>query len=586
MTVEAYHKELEARGRKIQEVIAPKAVSMYGGHVLLATDGDPNRVEEIVVNRLGVEPMGPFARVGAGTFDVFAAMHLVSRWSDRLTKPTLDHVKNVVVRGVHHRGNTENHWLMFYVGNLLATEFWTDVEIWWNGISREAMRAEAMRWILGMIDRTARVGHHEYDSTIYHGWHLLPMIALADHAQDPYLKEQAAKVATLYVADMALEYFHGAWAGGHAREGSRQNTWKYIGTSSALAYYFFGDAEFDPLHAQEGMCPVTTAYFKPPPLFAEIARDRSAARVVRKTKAPREIYRHVDRFASPVRKYTYMSRSFALGSTQAGLPGAPAGPIDLVSWDLTWCRDKNEGTVVCNHPYVSPGRFSGFLSELPQAIGRSVAAPKPFLQYPDRLFGASPYEQMLQHEGALVALYRIPEEDPNPYINLFLPRGTTWVERDGWILGDAGEFHMGLRPIGDYRWESIAEDTAINGWLVRISGHDVGLVVETIEADEAGSFNEFCDAIVQPRIDLSGWPEAGEVLFNTVSGHSLRVVYDGDHSVDGVVTDYDSWDWYEGPGITAPLGKGKFSIEYADERVDLDFNVDESEPMLPMRVIG
>ena len=111
-------------------------------------------------------------------------------------------------------------------------------------------------------------------------------------------------------------------------------------------------------------------------------------------------------------------------------------------------------------------------------------------------------------------------------------------------------------------------------------------MVETIEADEAGSFSDFCDAIVQPRIDLSGWSEAGEVLFNTVSGHSLKVVYDGEHSVDGIVTDYDSWDWYEGPGITAPLGKGKFTIERADERVDLDFNVDESEPMLPMRVIG
>ncbi len=50
-------------------------------------------------------------------------------------------------------------------------------------------------------------------------------------------------------------------------------------------------------------------------MLTEIANDRSSPRVVKKTKPPREILRHLNSAPRPVRKYTYTSRSFALGST-------------------------------------------------------------------------------------------------------------------------------------------------------------------------------------------------------------------------------------------------------------------------------
>ncbi|MDA0748262.1 MAG: hypothetical protein O2954_17205, partial [bacterium] len=439
LTDAAYEAELKERGRAFLESVGREAKSLWGTHGLMGLGVDPKRVDEIVRGRFGTVSDGPFGRVAAGTFDIFYMMFLVSRWEDRLCETTVAHIRQVMTEGVLERGNTENHWLMYYVGNLLAAERWPEVEVWWNGLPREAMHAEATRWILGTIDRTAREGHHEYDSTQYHGWHLLPMIALADHAEDPHMKKQATQMATLLVADMALEYFQGAWAGGHSREISRRNTWTLEGTSSALGYYYFGGVALDPVHAREdAMCPAMNAQYRPPAMFAEMARDRSRADVVKKTKAPRTIYRHVDRESEPVRKYTYMSRSFALGSTQAGLPGPPAGPIDLVTWDLTWSGPKHRAKLVCNHPYLDPGRFSAFLSEVPQVIGRSVPAAKPFLQSPDRLFGGSPYEQMVQHEGAILILYRVPKDDAAPYVNLYLPKGIGWVEKEGWILGDAG----------------------------------------------------------------------------------------------------------------------------------------------------
>ncbi|MBT3605758.1 MAG: hypothetical protein HN521_22060, partial [Candidatus Latescibacteria bacterium] len=508
------------------------------------------------------------------------------RWQKELSEGTLDHIRGIMTQGLHHRGNTENHWLMYYVGHLLAAEMWPNEPTLWNGLCPSVVRDEAMRWLGGMIDRTARTGHHEYDSPQYHGWHVTPMIALADHAQDDGLREQAKKMATLLIADMALEYFEGAWAGGHAREGYRENTWHYAGTSAALMPYYFGDEREDAMHIQPGMCPAVTAHYQPPVLFANIARERSVPRIIKKTKAPRTIYRHVEGETKPVRKYTYLSQSFALGSTQLGLPNGSGAPIDLVSWDLTWCAPKHEGIVTCNHPYLSPKRFSAFLSEAPQSVGRSVAAPKPALQNPDRLSGASPFEQMMQCENAMIILYRIPEDDTAPYVNLYLPQSVRWVEKNGWIVGDMNDFYLGLRPIGAYRWESIKEDNHVDGWLLRIEDVNAGLVVEAVEANSVASFDAFCEAITQCDLDLHDWQDQGVVRYDAWNGRRLEMAYDGDHLVDGEGIDYDAWPLYGGPGIEAPLGKGVVRFEQGDDTVVLDFEVDENKEMIPMRVIG
>ena len=187
------------------------------------------------------------------------------------------------------------------------------------------------------------------------------MITLADHAADPHLRRQVEQVLSLYVADMALEYFYGAWAGGHSREGYRENTWRKSGAISALQYLYFGDEEFEPKHHVHGFCiPPATAAYRPPALFAEMAVDRSTAHAVKKTKAPRTIYRRVEHEARPVRKYTYMSPSFALGSSQLGLPGPGAGPIDLISWDLTWRGENHQAKICCKPSIQEPGTIQRF----------------------------------------------------------------------------------------------------------------------------------------------------------------------------------------------------------------------------------
>ncbi|MXW06122.1 MAG: hypothetical protein F4Z81_13810 [Gemmatimonadetes bacterium] len=594
-----YNKQVDERAdRVVRQWSKRDGGGLWDLNAHLAMGMDDAKVVDIVRNALSDQTDGWGGRPAGGPFHVYPCGALIARWPDRLPEEALGIIRDFMMDGVLERGNTENHWLMFYVGNLLAAERWPDAKCMWNGLSAEANRAEAMRWILGMIERTAVNGHHEYDSPQYHVEHMVPMITLADHAADPHLRRQVEQVLSLYVADMALEYYYGAWAGGHSREGYRENTWRKSGAISALQYLYFGDEAFEPKHHVHGFCiPPATAAYRPPALFAEMAVDRSTAHVVKKTKAPRTIYRRVEHEARQVRKYTYMSPSFALGSSQLGLPGPGAGPIDLISWDLTWRGENQQAKICCNHPYRSPERFSAFLVGYPQQIRRQIGSDKPYLQWPDRLFGASPYERMMQHEGTVIVLYKIPPDDEAPFINLFLPRSIGWVERDGWIMGDTGAgAYVALYPIGPYGWSEIREEGAmrhlaanpdqIDGWLLRIPDLHGGLVLEAREADNEQSFEAFCARRAALPPDLSGWPGSDRVAVETLDGNRMEMYFDGQHRVDGEAIDYDAYPLYEAPGVDAPAGTGKMTFRKGDQEVRLDFGVDASKPLLPIRVIG
>ena len=534
----------------------------------------------------------------AGPFQVLPVMLLLARWEQQLPQEAVDTIHDFMLSGSIERGNTENHWLMFYTGNLLAAERWPDETSFWNGQPAEMMKAEATRWISGMIDRTARVGHHEYDSTGYHIEHMAPLIGLYEHTQDEVLRDKVEKVLTLLVADMALEYFYGAWAGGHSREGYRENTKTRVGPIRPLQHLYFAGEDFDPeKHCQQAYAfPALVADYRPPAIFADIALDRQSPHVVRKTKAPRNIYRHTDESAGLVRKYTYMSRSFALGSSQIGLPGDAAGPIDLVSWDLHWRGEDQQAKVTCNHPFTDPSRFSAFLPGLPQTVERAVGDGKPYLQRRDRLFGASPFERMMQHEGTVLILYRIPEDDANPYTNLFLPRGVNWTERNGWILGNQESFYIAVRPIGDYRWIEIKESRhdsimvsvgdLIDGWLLRVEDRFAGLVVEAVEAEDVESYDAYVAARSASDVDLSDWPAGNRASVDTYDGKSMSLTYDGAHTIDGTEIDYESWPLYGSPNAEGEVGTGVVKFRYGEDEVVVDFGVDPESAMIPMRVIG
>jgi hypothetical protein len=584
-----YDAAVDARAQQILAAAHERGAdrSLWAAHALMLHQPDAADVVQIVRDHLWRQADCPAHDLLGGPFEILPCMLLLCRWEKELPPEAEALIHEFMTQAHLSRGNTENHWLMAYGGMLLAAERWPDADFAWSGLPAVAIAAEATRWISGMIERSAVQGHHEYDSTGYHIEHMTAYLGLFEHVQDDALRAQIGKMLHLLVADMALEYFNGAWAGGHSREGYRQNTWTRIGAIQPLQYLYFGGIDFDAAAHTQGMAiPAVMASYHPPAMFAEMAWDRSQAHVVKKTKAPRTIYRRAREHARPVRKYTYMSRSFALGSTQLGLPGTQCGPIDLTSWDLTWDGPDHQATIVCNHPYASPDRFSAFLCDLPHFIRRGIATGKPYLQWPDRLFGASPFERMLQHEGAIIILYDIPAHDEHPFVNLFLPHGHQWQQQEDWFFADMGKFHVAVQVLGAYEWTTILEPGLIDGWLLRIQDRTAGVLLEVVEADEVDSFEQFRRQRAALKPDLSGWPETGRVQMATTRSDHLDLTHGGDHRVNGQVVDYEAYALYDAPGVEAPLGTGRVTFSRDGDVVDVDFGIDPDKPLLPMRVIG
>ncbi|MFP4441527.1 MAG: hypothetical protein ACLFST_00250 [Spirochaetia bacterium] len=582
-----YNRKVNENAKVYLNDIAQGGCSLWTIHAFMENGITEEEIRKVLDKQLASKNGGPF--------DVLPAMLFYFRWREVLPDFAGEIIRDYMETAQLERGNTENHWLMYYTGNLLAAEAWPGMKTMWNGLTPEDMHSQAKRWILGMMDRSVMVGHHEYDSTSYMPEHMVPTMGLHQFSRDPEVREKAEKMLLLFFTDMSLEYFKGAFAGSHAREGYRQNTWTKAGPVRGIHFLYYLEDYDSAEHKTGFVTPLAVMDYRPPVAVIEAAHNREEAHVVKKTKAPRNIYRHPVQPAGPVYKYTYMSKSFALGTAQLNLP-EPGGPIDLVSWDLTWEGPKHHAKIVCNHPYISPKRFSAFLSDLPQLAGRNIGTGKPYLQYPDRLFGASPYEAMMQHKGTAIITYRIPETDENPFINMYLPKSLEWEYENGWFTAQAGTFYVSFYIHGAFRWEEIIESVSsnimvrggdlIDGWLLRIHDPQGALIIDAAEAADFSGFREFADARSRRSPDFTRWKKQAVVETETVAGDKLRFEHGGNHWVNSEIVRYQDWPLYGSPWVNAGLGSGILSYTLPGYTQKLDFGIDPAAPLQPMRSIG
>src|SRR4051812_21638857 len=76
-----------------------------------------------------------------------------------------------------YRGDTENHWLLYYSTLYLMAQMWPEQDgmQWFNGKSSSENLRESAGWIESWVRLTTRRGQGEYDSPHYMGLYLLSM---------------------------------------------------------------------------------------------------------------------------------------------------------------------------------------------------------------------------------------------------------------------------------------------------------------------------------------------------------------------------------------------------------------------------
>jgi hypothetical protein len=161
-----------------------------------------------------------------------------------------------------------------------------------------------------------------------------------------------------------------------------------------------------------------------------------------------------------------------------------------------------------------------------------------------------------QHHDTVLALYRIPADDPMGYTHAWFPLSTMdeWVASGEWLAGRHGDGYVALATEGGASFVA-AGPTARQE--LRANGAGLAWVCVVGDAPRDGTFAEFVAALGEPEFG------PGSVRYRTRHGADLSLAWTGPFTVDGQPADVGSMH-LDNPLVRVPLGA---------ERLDLDGHV-------------
>jgi hypothetical protein len=468
-----------------------------------------------------------------------------------------------------YRGDTENHWLLYYTSLYLMSQMWPGQtgERWFTGKSSTGNLREAEGWINSWVHLTTTRGQGEYDSPHYMGLYFLSMSYLAEWAQDPSMKKRAAMMLDYLMADFAPETLDGIYVGAHSRVYDRQVVEKWNNVSSDFAWLLFGSGY--PLDPPDGyvIFYVLASAYEPPEILKRIATDRSHPYTHYELKRTRNRWRFSDTLHGPVYKTTYMRREYAVSSDQGGT----LQPIQEHSWDVTWnAADPRgvENTFFTLHPYSSLNELQTYFTFPPDVGMADVVSSKKSYDSPDKFVGGSPYEQIFQEQDSVIVLYNIPAGTRFPHINGFFSKDLAELREDvsGWIFARGGDAWIACRPLQPYSWKAIA-----GGGKRLFSPYlQNGMVVQVAAKSEFADLDAFRRAILALPLEfkLNPFPS---VQFHSLRGKTLAAAYGETPRVNGAPVDYGRWPLFGGPFVEAAVDSEQLTMQYGTMRRTLDF---------------
>ena len=462
-----------------------------------------------------------------------------------------------------YRGDTENHWVMYYTCLYLAAQEWPDEpgDRWYTGKSSSENMREAEEWVITWMKTATTIGQGEFDSPHYMEVFLTPMFMLYEFSEDREMKRRAEMMIDYLMADFAAEYLRGNYCGAHSRDMIPTATDPLRAAMTAFGWLYFGDTEFQ---ARGGSLIAALSSYRLPEVIYHIATDRSEPYVHLERKRLRNIIRFDDELNPPVYKYTYMTKDFALGSLAGGI----AQPIQQHTWDVTFVSDKPNNTIFTIHPYYSEYELGKFFPEPLKILLDGISRVRPKYQDPNKWVGSSPYTQTMQHENAIIVLFDIDEGVQHQHINGFFPKTLDRRVEDesGWIVCSGGNVYIGYYPLKPYEW--IEED--IN-WRLRSYDRRNGLILEVVSQDDYESFEEFREVMAGREVVVEDAGELLRVRYTTTGGVELDFTYDGARVLNGTVIDFATEYLFKSMFMEAKVGSESLRMTAGGITRDLDF---------------
>jgi hypothetical protein len=521
---------------------------------------------------------------GTGPFWMFPSVCVAYLGRDRLTPAALASIRTAWRTTRQVRGDTENHFVMYYLSLYLMAELYPDepAETWYTGRSSAENLAEARSYILHWMDLTTTVGQGEFNPTHYIGEYVIPLQFLANWSRDPAMRQRGRMMLDWLFAELAANTLNGVLRGPNSRsdEGSIIERWQAM--ASFFSWLLFGNTPPTAGFSGWGLyfAPLARNYEVPEVIY-RIASDRAGDFLQRDRARVRRFWRYSDELSPPVYKTNYLRHDYAVGSTRGGR----MDPIQAHVWDVTWAEADPRGkhnTMFSLHPHSSGAAMQATFVTYPEPYIKNVTFEgKPSYDSPDKIMGCSPFEQVFQDLDTVIALYDIPPGTRFPHINGFFSKDLTDVTEDksGWIFARGGRAFLAYRPLAPYHWEKYLHYASgwakvrqdLGGRLLTSPHLKNGTIVQAASAGEFRDFAAFQAAITALPLTFTLEP-APAVAMTTLRSRRVTFAYGKLPTVDGRAIDYGQWKLFEGPYLNAEVGGRQLTITHGRLERVLDFN--------------
>jgi hypothetical protein len=454
-----------------------------------------------------------------------------------------------------YRGDTENHWLMYYASLYMMAERYAGdgPSTWFNGRSSDENLTEAREYLEHWAQKTFDDGQSEFDSPHYLSFFIAPLAMLRGYARDVDVQRLAETMLTLLVADFAADQHGGLYAGAFSRIYPQPALERWRNGSTTYAWLLFGNVPLnpDPInrilprigYRPHGMATILAlSGYMPPPIVTDIARDRSLPFVHFERHRTRKRLRYA-RPEQSICKTTYMTPDYAVGSVQGGI----LQPIQQHTWEVLW-RTPNAfdgfNVLFTLHPYSNPAELGMYFPEEPLLATAQLAnSEKPTYDRPDKWTGASPFERIYQHDNAVIALYDIPPGEQFPFISGYFSRRLELLsdQDSGWFVSHGDGVLIGYYPLAPFEWK----DEPGGDRRLHSPYQKNGAIVIAASKEDFDTPGAFLAALRACKLETTRYPAPG-VRFLTPAGDTLEAEFNRGFSINGVAVDFDGWPRYAG----------------------------------------
>lgn len=457
------------------------------------------------------------------------------------------------------RGDTENHWCMYYASLYLLGEKEKTIT-WFNGKTSQENVKESKEWLSKWINTTTNIGQGEFDSPLYGIFFIAPLVMLRDLAEDKNMKKSAENMLYWLLADFFVDYLDGIYTGANSRIYEYDIFSKRKTLMSNLANFLLGDKPLPSPIPQ--LLLFAFSDFRLPEILRRIALDRTKAYENKERKRSRDRIRYDTEKNPMVARYTYMSKNFSLGSIQRG----KTEEILQHTWQLCW-REHTQGEITTFfglHPHFSAKDMGSLFPSLPKEVVKEIASSKTSYPKSNKWVGASPYEDLFQYKNTLLCLYDFSDTSAifKEY-NLFFSKDIyKEISTEHWIFAKHDFVFIALKPL--VKLNLVEQINTGEKWQMNdVKG---GFVLYVEEPENFTSFEGFKRQIMKTfEIQYNS-----QVLsVKTPQSDKLSFAYKGARTLNGKKVLPEKYPLFENPFMKAKKGNKKLIMKYKKMRLVL-----------------